>query len=61
MQAISQKMFSKSLKNRRNQSLLRRTEIIKESPDLFVFLDFPVKLMGKKMHSRENYKLLEEF
>ena len=48
MQAISPKMFSKSITNRRNQSLLRRKEIIKESPDLFVFLDFPAKIMGKK-------------
>ena len=54
-------MFSKSLTNCWNQALLRRKEIIKESPDLSVFLDFPAKLMGNKRHSREKYKLLEEF
>ena len=53
-------MFSKNLKNCRNQSLLRRKEILKESPDLSVFLDFPAKLMGKKRQSREKYKLLEK-
>ena len=48
-------MFSKSLTNRRNQALLRRKEIMKESPYLSVFLDFPAKLMGKKRHSQEKY------
>ena len=51
-------MFSKSLRNLRNQALLRRKEIIKRSSDLSVFLDFPAKLVGKKRHSREKYKLL---
>ena len=54
-------MFSERLTNRRNQSLLRRKEIIKESPYLSVFLHFPAKFMGRKRHSREKYKLLEEF
>ena len=54
-------MFSKSLRNLRNQALLRRKEIIKRSSDLSVFLDFPAKLVGEKRHSREKYKLLEEF
>ena len=44
---------SKSHTNHKNQALLRK-EIIKELPDLSVFLDFPAKLMGNKRHSREN-------
>ena len=59
--ATVSQMFSERLTNRTNQSLLRRKEIIKESPDLSVFLHFPAKFMGRKRHSREKYKLLEEF
>ena len=43
------------------QRVLQIAEIPKESPDLSIFLDFPAKLMGKKRHSRDKYKLLEEF
>ena len=43
------------------QRVLQIAEITKELPDLSIFLDFPAKLMGKKRHSRDKYKLLEEF
>ena len=54
-------MFSKSLADRRYQALLRRKEILKVLLDLSIFFDFLAKLMGKTRHSREKYKLLEEF
>ena len=54
-------MFSKNLTNCRNQALLRRKEILKGLSNLSVFLHFAAQLMGKKRHSSEKYKLLEEF
>ena len=53
--------FSKTLTNRRNNALVRRKDILKESPDLQIHLEFPAKLMGKKRYSCDRYELLGEF
>ena len=48
-------MFSKQLTKILNKALKERKEMIQESPELDIYLEFPAHLMAKKKHSRDKY------
>ena len=54
-------MFSKELTQRRNNALKRRKEMLQQSNDLNIYLEYPARLMARKRNSREKYKQIEVF
>ena len=54
-------VFSKELTQRRNEALIKRKEILQESPELNIYLEFSACLMAKKKKSRDKYKKVERF
>ena len=54
-------MFSKELAQKRNGTLRKRKEILLESPELNIYLEFPASLMTKKKNNREQYKQIKRF
>lgn len=57
---VSQKLL-RSLANPSYETLLKKEEFLKQSPDFPVYLDFSEKTTGRKTYSRDRYKLLEKF
>lgn len=52
-------MFSKELTQQRNNSLKGRKEMLQQSNELNIYLEYPAHLMARKRNSHEKYKQIE--